>query len=599
MRANTWVRPYVVMMVALALVLGLVGCPAGPTGTPEPTASPWESASPSPWETMWLPPGVPSPSDWGTLFPTVTPTRGYATGTVGAGVRSWKKGVAGPGGLRVADLGGYLNAVEASWYHNWHYSGESFGTEIEYVRNVRSIHTAFSVEDVENAPAGSTWFVGNEPGDEWQDNLKPMQAAEKYGEIIFRIKGADPGARIVVGGWKNPSLYLLTNYLAQFESAFVTKWNVDIRSLIVGWHLHAYVHPYYHLGESTKDAVQRVQRQVRHWIKVNPGMDLWITEYGNLNRADAYIMTEMTNFFENEPGVTRYAFYHFGNRTHHPETALYGEPWPMMTELGECYAGLPAQPAVTSTATATRTKTPRATATYTPTSSPTGTTVATPIWPTCTMFPTPVALPRAIIDACLAANGKPIVLNREAALWKAARQMYEGCPLSPEVRVEFGGETYVAQRYLFGYLWARDGDWENIYYMTHLGWEVHLLGPCLNYLMPMPTLTPTPDGSSAQVMEMEVTAYTDHDAGMRGDGIMASGEKTFVGAAAAGPSVPFGTKLYVPDWGVVTVLDRGSGIHDDNLDLYMPEREDALRWGRRRLRVTVLYVPGKEERRLW
>ena len=110
----------------------------------------------------------------------------------------------------------------------------------------------------------------------------------------------------------------------------------------------------------------------------------------------------------------------------------------------------------------------------------------TPIWPTCTAFPEPSALAVAIQDACLAANGQPIILDRDGPLWRQARQMYEGCPLSPEVTVEHQGVVYHAQRYLFGYLWYEDGQPERIWYMTHLGWDIHEAGACVNYTRGLP-----------------------------------------------------------------------------------------------------------------
>jgi len=51
---------------------------------------------------------------------------------------------------------------------------------------------------------------------------------------------------------------------------------------------------------------------------------------------------------------------------------------------------------------------------------------------------------------------------------------------------------------------------------------------------------------------------------------------------------PFGTRMYVPGWGWGVVSDRGGAIKGpDRIDLYFESHQDALRWGRRRLKVTI------------
>ncbi len=53
---------------------------------------------------------------------------------------------------------------------------------------------------------------------------------------------------------------------------------------------------------------------------------------------------------------------------------------------------------------------------------------------------------------------------------------------------------------------------------------------------------------------------------------------------------PFGTRMYVPGYGWGIVEDRGSAIKGpDRIDLYFDSHSDALKWGRRRVRVTIEY----------
>ncbi len=51
---------------------------------------------------------------------------------------------------------------------------------------------------------------------------------------------------------------------------------------------------------------------------------------------------------------------------------------------------------------------------------------------------------------------------------------------------------------------------------------------------------------ATMVITMLLTAYTNHDAGMDGLGIAASGLAAFDGACACGPAWPFGAVFFVP-----------------------------------------------------
>ena len=51
---------------------------------------------------------------------------------------------------------------------------------------------------------------------------------------------------------------------------------------------------------------------------------------------------------------------------------------------------------------------------------------------------------------------------------------------------------------------------------------------------------------------------------------------------------PFGTRMYVPGYGWGVVEDRGGAIKGPTrIDLYYSSHEDALEWGRRKVRVTI------------
>lgn len=93
----------------------------------------------------------------------------------------------------------------------------------------------------------------------------------------------------------------------------------------------------------------------------------------------------------------------------------------------------------------------------------------------------------------------------------------------------------------------------------------------------------------------EVTAYTlrEHETGKpKGHpayGITASGERVQEGKTiACPPSMPFGTKVYMPYFDQeFECQDRGGAITEGKLDVYMERVEDALKFGRRELEVLV------------
>lgn len=65
--------------------------------------------------------------------------------------------------------------------------------------------------------------------------------------------------------------------------------------------------------------------------------------------------------------------------------------------------------------------------------------------------------------------------------------------------------------------------------------------------------------------------------------VTASGEELVPGeTAAAGPNVPFGTRIYVEGLGWYTVQDRGSGVGPNDIDLSVDSRAEAIEFGQQR-----------------
>jgi 3D (Asp-Asp-Asp) domain-containing protein len=66
----------------------------------------------------------------------------------------------------------------------------------------------------------------------------------------------------------------------------------------------------------------------------------------------------------------------------------------------------------------------------------------------------------------------------------------------------------------------------------------------------------------------------------------ASGAPPRYGVMAVDTSViPFGTRVYVDGYGYAVALDRGSDIKGNRIDLFFETESEALRWGRRTVKV--------------
>jgi len=87
-----------------------------------------------------------------------------------------------------------------------------------------------------------------------------------------------------------------------------------------------------------------------------------------------------------------------------------------------------------------------------------------------------------------------------------------------------------------------------------------------------------------------VYAYGPHKGERKKVGITADGTKTKKGTIAADTRYyPFGTKMYVPGYGWGEVHDVGSAIKGKNrIDVFFSDHDDALDWGRKKLKVTIL-----------
>lgn len=71
------------------------------------------------------------------------------------------------------------------------------------------------------------------------------------------------------------------------------------------------------------------------------------------------------------------------------------------------------------------------------------------------------------------------------------------------------------------------------------------------------------------------------------DGITASGARVRQGRTAAANWLPFGTIVQIPGMGARRIEDRMSRRFGDRIDIYFDSHREALRWGIRRLPVSI------------
>ena len=88
----------------------------------------------------------------------------------------------------------------------------------------------------------------------------------------------------------------------------------------------------------------------------------------------------------------------------------------------------------------------------------------------------------------------------------------------------------------------------------------------------------------AIIVTLNCSAYCD-------TGITASGEYVREGMCAMdkvnGVTVPFGSKVHLPDGRVLTVTDRFGGNYDNRLDIFMASEQECWQFGRQWLKCKV------------
>lgn len=97
---------------------------------------------------------------------------------------------------------------------------------------------AEEIAAIAQANPGSLWLVGNEPDVIWQDNTIPTTYAQLYHDAYTAIKGADPTAKVAIGGVSQPTplrLRYLDAILEAYRHQFDAEMPVDV------WNAHNFI----------------------------------------------------------------------------------------------------------------------------------------------------------------------------------------------------------------------------------------------------------------------------------------------------------------------------------------------------------------------
>lgn len=92
----------------------------------------------------------------------------------------------------------------------------------------------------------------------------------------------------------------------------------------------------------------------------------------------------------------------------------------------------------------------------------------------------------------------------------------------------------------------------------------------------------------AKIVEMDSTAYTP-DAGLRRPTYTTrTGTRAEYGVIAVDPKViPLGTLMYVEGYGFGIAEDTGGAIKGNKIDVCIEDREEAMAWGRKKVKVHI------------
>ena len=112
---------------------------------------------------------------------------------------------------------------------------------------------------------------------------------------------------------------------------------------------------------------------------------------------------------------------------------------------------------------------------------------------------------------------------------------------------------------------------------------------------PGPPATESGEGYTTRLMEVTAYCPCQKCCGCWADGRFANNHFVSFPAIAAPSEYAFGTKMFIPGYGMAEVKDRGGAIKGDKLDLLFPTHQEALDWGRQTLEVKIYMTKARLE----
>ena len=264
MRGSRWLRGlgWLLILAGAALVFAALSRPSPlPTPVPAPSPSPMAPASPTPEPLVPtrtpLPPTIPGSTPIASAavssgatatphaattvppVPTATAVTDHASRFTYQNCFRWGVGVA------IGPISRYnIDPLRLGWYLDWQARADPPRPGgLEYVQMVRLKGgvlrpDAETLAAIARANPGSLWLVGNEPDVKWQDNVEPAAYARLYHQAYTAIKGADPTARVAIGGVSQPTplrMRYLEAVLAAYREQFGAAMPVDV------WNVHNFI----------------------------------------------------------------------------------------------------------------------------------------------------------------------------------------------------------------------------------------------------------------------------------------------------------------------------------------------------------------------
>jgi hypothetical protein len=137
-----------------------------------------------------------------------------------------------------------VSPLGADWYLDfWFRADPPPLFELEYVQIVRLSEIGCStppgsIVTYAQSHPGTLWLIGNEPDALAQDCVTPQRYAQLYHELHGIIKGADPTAKVAIGGVVQATplrLLYLDKILQSYQNQFGQKIPVDV------WNVHGFI----------------------------------------------------------------------------------------------------------------------------------------------------------------------------------------------------------------------------------------------------------------------------------------------------------------------------------------------------------------------